>query len=111
MAISGTGMSRSRITCRLPWTAALGTDGAYGAPPSTRMTAPVVKLAEGLARNSAAPTISSGSPPRPSANRCLKFSNVSGGHALEMSVRNGPAWMQFTRTLRPKAKARSGLGS
>src|SRR5215470_2453992 len=30
-----------------------------------------------------------------------------GCHALEMSVRNGPAWMQFTRTLGPKACAKA----
>ena len=33
-------------------------------PPSTRTTVPVVKLDASLARNSAAPTISSGEPPR-----------------------------------------------
>ena len=69
------------------------------------MIAPVVKLADGLARNSAAPTISSGSPPRPKARRVLNASKVCGVHALEMSVRNGPAWMQFTRTFLPNAKA------
>ena len=70
------------------------------------MTAPVVKLADGLARNSAAPTISSGSPPRRRARRVSIDLKVSGAQALEMSVRKGPAWMQLTRTFSPKAKAR-----
>jgi len=39
----------------------------YDWPPSTTSTAPVVKLAAGLAKYSAAPTISSGSPARPPA--------------------------------------------
>src|SRR5262249_11162821 len=78
----------------------------YGEPPSTRTSVPVVKLADGLARNSAAPTISFGSPPRFIASRgAWNLRNASMSHAFEMSVRNGPATMQFTRTFGPYANA------
>jgi hypothetical protein len=67
------------------------------------MVAPVVKLDAGLARNRAAVTISSGRPGRPRA--LFDFSRASAGHAFEMSVRNGPGEMVFTRTLGPYSAA------
>lgn len=72
-------------------------------PPSARNIDPVVKLDASEARNSAAPTISRGSPARSNA-RCLKGFSVAWSrfHALLTSVRNGPAISVLTRTAGPK---------
>ena len=66
---------------------------------------PVVKLDASLAKYSAVPTTSSGSPPRLSAKRCAPCSKASMSQALVTSVRNGPAMMQLTRTDGPSAWA------
>src|SRR5690606_13384125 len=59
----------------------------HGTPPSSRSVAPVQNDDASVAKNSAAPTISSGLPHRPSASIRLNFSSVPGAHAAEMSVR------------------------
>ena len=59
--------------------------------------APVVKLDAGLARKSAALTISSGLPGRPIALGVLSRA-LRASQALEMSVRNGPGDKVLTRT-------------
>src|SRR2546430_10559556 len=60
---------------------------AQAAPPSTRMTAPVVKLDAWLARETAAPTISDGSPPRWGASGALALPpEASRAQALLVSV-------------------------
>ena len=74
-------------------------------PPSTRSTVPVVKLDASLARYSAAPTISCGWPPRPIGYFAACCWNASRSHALEMSVKNGPAMIVLTRTFGPYAWA------
>ena len=63
-----------------------------------------MKLDAGLARNSAAVTISSGRPGRPSA--LVAFSRASGVQALAMSVRNGPGEIVLTRTLGAYSRAK-----
>ena len=40
---------------------------------------------------------------------CARLRNASRSHALEMSVRNGPGMMQFTRTVGPNARAKPSV--
>src|SRR5439155_20426590 len=70
---------------------------SYAAPPSTRMTAPVVKLDARLARQTAAPTIPAGSPPRWRASGAWALRRKAArSHASLMSVKHGPAWSAGT---------------
>ena len=39
------------------------------------------------------------------------YCTIFGSHALEMSVRNGPAMMQFTRTFGPNACANASVSA
>ena len=58
-----------------------------------------------MARKSAAPTISCGSPTRRNATRFMAWSTMSQFQALLISVRNEPGMMQLTRTCGPKVWA------
>ena len=68
----------------------------YGRPPSTLISAPVVKLEAGLAKYSAVETISSGSPNRRST--ASVFASLSAAQCLAISVLNEPGRKPFTRT-------------
>src|SRR3954469_4728014 len=92
--------------------AAQGRQARHAEPPSRRRIAPVQKLDASLAKYSAAPATSPGSPPRPSAIVArARASKASMSHAFEMSVRNGPAMMQFTRTFGPSAFAKPSVSA
>ena len=69
-------------------------------PPSTRMIAPVVKLAAGLARCTTIGAASSGRPRR-RIGRYGTSSPSAGAHPLLTSVRNGPGRTALTRTFGP----------
>ena len=66
-----------------------------------------MKLEDGLARKSAALTISSGRPGRPSGLSLR--SRFCSGQAFAMSVRKGPGESVFTRTFGPYSSASERL--
>src|SRR5579875_1579992 len=79
-------------------------------PPSARRIEPVVKLDASDAKNSAAPTISAGSPALCSDRPANGLrSAVSMFHDLLTSVRKGPAIKVLTRTAGPSARAKPSV--
>src|SRR5216683_4995666 len=68
--------------------------------------APVVKVEASVARYRAAPTISSGRPPRFKAKVSARFEKTTGSQALLTSVRKVPAMIALQRTIGPKACAK-----
>ncbi len=61
-------------------------------------TAPVTKLDARVARNSAAPMISSGSATRPSNVSAAAVAGTDSSPEVSIRVANGPGAMAFTRT-------------